>query len=470
MKKWAVVLLVLSMFAFTSSTALAHGNDHKDDWNKGKLQSCNEVIASLNATLGKVKNDWTRTVLKRMIANFKAECSQGSSNGNGSQNDNNILNADKSALALQFLGNDNANSVTLPIILPQTGKNGSSISWVSSNPSVISNDGLTIRRSTNVDIAVNLTAVIKRNSASVSKTFRVVVKANLPQMTDVQRVQRDSAALAIKFGGSDTINSVTQPLNELPTKGVNGSTIKWTSMLPSVISNDGRTVVRPSNSSGNAVVVLTADIKSGNYSETKIFVLTVKAGLPDAQRVAADKAALQITYGGSDTINRVTRPVVLPSTGVNGSNITWTTSAASVLSADGKTIHRPAAGSAASYVVMTAIISSGSSTDVKIFVLTVKPQFTSSEKVAADKAELAISYRYGDNASNVTGSITLPTSGYYGSKIIWYSSNPSLISDNGTLLYRPANNQSDVSVTLTAFISNGDSGDIKTFTVKVKHY
>ncbi|SEM91918.1 immunoglobulin-like domain-containing protein [Paenibacillus sp. OV219] len=467
MKKWAVVMLVLSMFAFTSSIALAHGNDHKDDWNKSKLQSCNEVVASLNVTLAKVKNDWTRTVLKRMIANFKAECTQGSNTGN--QNDTNIVNADKSDLALTFLGIDNANSVTLPIILPQTGKNGSSISWVSSNPNVLSNDGLSIHRSTNVDIAVNLTAVIKRNSASVSKTFRVVVKANLPQMTDVERVQKDSAALKITFGGSDTINSVTQPLIELPAKGVNGSTIKWTSMLQSVISNDGKTVVRPNNGAGDAIAVFTADIKSGNYSETKIFVLTVKAGLPDAQRVAADKAALQITFGGTDTINRVTRPVVLPSVGVNGSKITWTTSSPTILSADGKTIHRPAAGASVSYVAMTAIISSGSSTDVKVFVLTVKPQFTSAEKVAADKADLAISYKDGDSASNVTGAITLPTSGYYGSKVVWYSSNPSLLSDNGTVLYRPAYGQSDISVTLTAFISNGDSGDIKTFTVKVNH-
>ncbi|REE67005.1 hypothetical protein A8990_14514 [Paenibacillus taihuensis] len=468
MKKWAVVMLVLSMFVFASSTALAHGNDHRDDWNKNQLQSCNEVVASLNATLAKVKNDWTRAVLKRMIANFKAECSQGSSN-NGSKNDSNIVNADKSALGITYLGNDNAGSVTLPVILPRTGKNGSSISWVSSNPSIISNDGLTIHRATNVDIAVDLTAVIKYNSASVSKTFRVIVRANLPQMTDVERVQRDSAALTIKFGGSDTINSVTQPLAELPSRGVNGSTIKWTSMLPTVISNDGKTVVRPNYGSGNAVVVLTADIKSGTYGETKIFVLTVKEGLPDAQRVAADKAALQITFGGSDNIDRVTRPVTLPAVGPNGSTIKWTTSAANILSADGKTIHRPAAGGADAIVLLQAIISSGSSTDVKIFLLKVKPEFSSSDMVAADKTDLAIGYKDGDSSSYVTGALTLPTSGYYGSKIVWYSSNPSLITDNGTLLYRPSSGQSDVTVTLTAFISNGSSGDIKTFTVNVKH-
>lgn len=467
MKKWAVVMLVLSMFVVTSSTALARGNDHRDDWNKNQLQSCNQVIASLNATLAKVKNDWTRAVLKRMIANFKSECSQGSNTG--SQKDTSIVNADKSALGITFLGYDNANSVTLPVILPKTGKNGSSISWVSSNPSVISNDGLSIHRSTNVDIAVDLTAVIKYNTASVSKTFRVIVRANLPQMTDIERVQKDSAALKITFGGTDTINSVTQPLADLPSRGVNGSTIKWTSMLPTVISNDGKTVVRPNYGSGNSVVVFTADIKSGSYSETKVFVLTVKEGLPDAQRVAADKAALQITFGGSDTIDRVTRPVTLPTVGANGSTIKWTTSAANILSADGKSIHRPAAGGADAIVVLQAIISSGSAADVKIFVLHVKPEFTSAEKVAADKADLAIGYKEGDLATSVTGSLTLPTNGYYGSKIVWYSSNPALISDNGTLLYRPSSGQSDVTVTLTAFISNSSSGDIKTFTVKVRH-
>ncbi|RAP78398.1 immunoglobulin-like domain-containing protein [Paenibacillus montanisoli] len=469
MKKWTVLMLVLSMFLLGSSTALASGKSsyRGNDDHRQQLLYCKDVVSRLNQVLAKVKNERTRTILKRMIAEFKAECEV--IGGSTYQQDLAKVNADKAALAIKFLGNDHAGSVTLPVILATQGTKGSTITWTSSNPSIISNNGLVINRPRNNDAAVDLTAVIRYRNAVVSKTFRVIVKSTIPAMSDSDRVAKDTAALQIVFNGTDNAGSVTQALKELPSKGVNGSSITWTSMLPNVISSDGKKVNRPAYGSGNSTVVLTAFIKSGNISDVKIFILTVKEQLPDAQKVAADKAALEIDFGGSDTAARVTRALDgLPAVGANGSTIKWLSSNPNVLSSDGKTIRRPAAGSGDTYVAMTAIISSGPVSDVKVFVLTVKPDFTSSEKVAADKAELAIAFKDNDNAASVTRSIGLPTKGFYGSTIIWYSSNTSLILDNGILINRPARGQGDKTVTLTAFISNNGIGDVKTFSVVVK--
>ncbi|MBP3964164.1 immunoglobulin-like domain-containing protein [Paenibacillus lignilyticus] len=468
MKKWTVIMLVLSMCLLGSSTALAHGNSHNDS-RQEQLQSCKDAVNRLNAVLAKVKNDRTRAILKRMIASFKAECEAGNNGDSTYQKDLAKVNADKNALAIQFLGNDNSKSVTLPVILSTKGKNGSAITWTSSNTSILASNGLLINRPQYNDATVDMTATIRSGNATTTKTFRLIVKSTAPAMSDIDRVKKDYEALNIVFGGSDTIDSVTQPFKELPSKGVYGSTVTWESTLPSVISNDGKKVVRPPSGSGSTTVVFTAQVRSGSYKETKVFIVKVKEQLPDAQRVAADKAALQIDFGGSDSAGRVTRPFdALPAYGVNGSSIKWMSSSPAVLSDDGKTLHRPAASVGDTFVLMTAVITSGSAVDVKQFTLTVKADFTSTEKVAADKADLAITFKDSDNAGYVTKPLGLPSKGYYGSTIIWYSSNTSVLSDNGTVLHRPAHGQGDVTVNLTAFISNNGVGDVKVFTVTVK--
>ncbi len=139
-------------------------------------------------------------------------------------------------------------------------------------------------------------------------------------------------------------------------------------------------------------MTLTATITYGGVSDTKSFSLTVKSVLTDAQKVAADKALLTITFGGTDTTSSVTQPLTLPLSMTNGSTITWVSSNASVISNDGKTVQRPSAGSGDASVVLTAILTKGSSSDVKTFTLTVKQQLTDVQRVAADKAALAIVY------------------------------------------------------------------------------
>lgn len=468
MKKWFIGMLALALFALSGSAVMAQGNGHSNGSDsKKQQQACNAAVLKLNVVLSKTYDARTKALLKEMIASFKTKCAATAQPPTVNQ-DLTKATDDKNALTIQFLGNDNANSVTLPVILPARGKNGSAITWTSSNPNVIGNNGLSVNRPAQNDIAVDLIAVVKFNNAVVSRTFRVIVKGTYPQMSDTERVAKDKAELAIDFGGSDSIGNVTQPLDSLPAKGKNGSSVKWTSSSPSLLSNDGKTINRPANGSGDTIVILTATLQSGSAQDVKIFILTLKQQLPDDQRVAADKAALQIDFAGSDSASRVARPFdSLPSRGVNGSKIVWTSSSPNVLSSDGKTLHRPAHGTGDTFVVMTAILTSGSASDVKTFVLTVKPEYDAAEKVAADKADLAIGFKSGDGAGNVTQALALPTKGYYGSTIVWYSGNAAVVAGNGSI-HRPDHGKGDVAVTLTAVISNGGSGDFRTFTVTVK--
>jgi len=374
--------------------------------------------------------------------------------------------ADWTKLAVTYGGTDTKDSVTRALALPLAGAQGSAITWVSSHPSIISNDGLTVNRpaSGQADATVTLTATVTYGTASKTKSFTVIVKA---QTGDAQRVAADKAALSITYKSGDSASSVTGPLT-LPVTGANGSAITWVSSNSSVISNDGKTVNRPAAGSGDATVTLVATIRYGAITETKTFTVTVKQAFTDAQRVAEDKANLAITLGGSDTASSVTRPLTLPVTGANGSTVTWISSNAAVISNDGKTVNRPAAGSGDATVILTSVISYGSVSDTKSFTLTVKQQLTEAQKVAADKEALAVGFATGDSASSVTRALSLPTVGANGSAVTWYSSNPSIVSTDGKTVVRPAAGQGDIQVTLTAYLASGGYADAKTFTLTVK--
>ncbi|MEN6327249.1 MAG: immunoglobulin-like domain-containing protein, partial [Syntrophomonas sp.] len=356
--------------------------------------------------------------------------------------------ADQAALAITYAGGDNATSVTQNLGLPISGANGTTISWQSSPAGVIANDG-TVTRPSAGDVNVTLTATISKNGVSDIKIFTVTVK-----ITDAGAVSVDQAALAITYAGSDNATSVTQNLG-LSTSGTNGTTISWQSSPVGVIANDG-TVTRPS--SGDVSVTLTAAISKGGSSDSKIFPVTVK--ITDAGAVAVDKAALTITYAGTDNAASVTQDLGLLNSGANGTTISWQSNPAGVIANDG-TVTRPSAGDV--NVTLTATISKVGASDTKAFPVTVK--ISADGAVAADKTALAITFASGDSASSVTQSVYLPVTGNFGSSISWQSDNNTIITNDGTVS-RPSDN--DATVTLTATISKNGASDTKAFPVTVK--
>lgn len=307
MKKWIAVPLVVALLLFGNTAMAAKGG-------KGNVSSQSLVVqvegckippGLLNA-LGKVKNPKAKASIQKNIDKHKQKCLD----EEVELTDEQAVAADKAALQIGFTGSDSAQSVTGPVQLSATGAKGSTIVWSSNKPDVISNNGLTVVRPASVDETVVMTATITLNQVTTTKTFTLVVKAQSNNLDDAQKVAADKAALEIQFTEPDTASHVTKALATLPSTGTNGSTIFWLSGNPSVISNDGKTVVRPAAGEGDTVVLMIAIIASNSNSDTKVFPLTVKQQLTDAQKVAADKTALEINFGGSDTLNRVTRPEI----------------------------------------------------------------------------------------------------------------------------------------------------------------
>ncbi len=98
--------------------------------------------------------------------------------------DEEIVEADKDALD-PFAGKDMA-AIKASVTLPLKGKNGSAISWESSQPEVVSASGK-VKRPTDENKDVVLTATISSGAASTAKVFEITVLKKEEQQVEVPK-------------------------------------------------------------------------------------------------------------------------------------------------------------------------------------------------------------------------------------------------------------------------------------------
>lgn len=186
------------------------------------------------------------------------------------------VSLDKAALSLGDL-----NSVTANIDLPTNGDNGSTISWASSNSSVISSSGVVIRpQYPSGNKTVTLTATISMGSISDSKTF----VANVIALGQFQDPVIESAKNRISIANSEDVRgNITLPAKVV----VEGKTvnISWTCDRPDVVNTkeiinynyDNTPPGVVTRQSTDTVVTLTAYLTYGASNDTVDIPIKVKA-------------------------------------------------------------------------------------------------------------------------------------------------------------------------------------------------
>jgi hypothetical protein len=164
---------------------------------------------------------------------------------------------DKAALTL-----GDTSGLTADLALPAASAFGSTITYLSSDPSVLGNDGKVTRPAAGrPDATVTLTATLKRGAAQETKAFTVKV---LAQFDDSTKVNRAAQALVVP-----NINDVRGNLT-LPTTGADGTSVSWKSDRPGVIGTDG-IVRRPKPGADNVRVNLIATVTLNQASSSRTF-------------------------------------------------------------------------------------------------------------------------------------------------------------------------------------------------------
>lgn len=173
----------------------------------------------------------------------------------------------------------------------------------------------------------------------------------------------------------------------------------------------------------------------------------------------ATAATAALSLGG---LSAVTSNLTLPSSGSNGATIQWSSSNTAVISNSG-VVSRPASGSDTVDVQLTATITRGFISVAKTFTASVIPYPSDLVSVQMDADSLHLT----GNLTNLRSNLTLPGTGAQGSVVSWNSDKPTVLSNTGVIVNRPAKGSGNSTVTLTATITKGGASSQKIFTISV---
>lgn len=153
--------------------------------------------------------------------------------------------ADVAALSL-----GDTSAVVADLTLPTTGPTATTITWASSDPAVVDDDG-TVHRPAHgsPDADATLTATVTRGAVSRTKEFAVTVLAE--GLDDAGKVQEALAAVELVHP-DDVRGNLT-----LPTSAQHGVALDWSSADPAVVTDTGE-VTRPAHGEQPVDVALTA--------------------------------------------------------------------------------------------------------------------------------------------------------------------------------------------------------------------
>ncbi|AZQ64837.1 T9SS type A sorting domain-containing protein [Flammeovirga pectinis] len=345
------------------------------------------------------------------------------------------------AVEIEFAEGDTEAMVTTNVTLPLESLFETTVTWQSENANISTEGVVTL---ISEEVSGKLTATVTLGDLSETKEFTLTTDRNA-----TAKVEEAKVAVAIIFTENDDSDNVTQNL-ELPTTGLNNTTITWEANNVA-ISSDG-TVTRTSS---DQEVELIATISLEEVSTTSTFTVTVLGD--DAIALTEAKDALEIIYVEGESASNVVSDVTLPATGLHAAVVTWTSNNETVVSAAGSVTRQQSSTD----VVVEATLVIGDLSVTKSFTLTVVSN--EQELVNEAKDALEITYAEGDNASFVTQNITLVTTADNNTTVTWSSDNETIITNVGEVTIP----LSDTEVVLTATLILGESTGTKEFTVVV---
>ena len=237
----------------------------------------------------------------------------------------------------------------------------------------------------------------------------------------------------------------------LPTTLENGVSVEWQSNRDSIIKANGEVTVQPT-SVGKQEVKLSAILKKGSVTKTKVFQFTV----------IEDQAAydsLLPTYEGfqeamilasNSERTAIVADLSLPTSLEDGTKVSWHSSSADVLSPEG-IVTRPTDTEGNADVTLTATFRKGQAELTKVFQVTVMSEAFESNQAAYEAfAEFNDQDLLGDNLSRqeIISDLTLPET-YKGVSVNWTSDQPTIIDSTGRV-QRPVFESGDILVKITA--------------------
>jgi Bacterial surface proteins containing Ig-like domains len=278
------------------------------------------------------------------------------------------------------------------ITLPSGTVVNNSTALLKISKDVVNKDGVRVLASASPDVEQTGSVTITDNVKPVLSEAKYYVNATTDTTSALINVKFNENLAAVTDNAATrknlkvTINGVEQTVTSI-TDGTAGDKYVTLTLGTAVNVNQAATILVLPEDADNPTILIT-DV-AGNKATASSSVITSGTEInpavsTDAAAVAADTAALAITYGAGETATTVKTDVTLPTTGANGSTVSWAVTSGTAIATNG-TVARPIFSAGDDAVVLTATISKGLSSDTKVFNLTVlKNDFTATAQTVND--------------------------------------------------------------------------------------
>jgi len=175
---------------------------------------------------------------------------------------------------IKGLNSDDSN-ITSNLILAQKGKDDIKLTWKSSHPDIISEQGKVNPPEDGHDVAVNLSLTVSKGKASATRFFTLWVKGKEKSYSDEEAVELvyDMLDFSQFRGNNVKADAITEDV-ELLTDGLYDTKIFWASSQRNLLDETGKLYKK--SLSADANVRLYAIITKGQIEKFKHFDLTLK--------------------------------------------------------------------------------------------------------------------------------------------------------------------------------------------------
>ena len=269
------------------------------------------------------------------------------------------------------------------------------------------------------------------------------------------------------LSSGDTETAVTRKITLLnPVSDLSGATLTWLTSSSPTISSTGN-VTRPAFTLGDKPVRMTLRVVYEGVTVNRYYDFNVrKLPITNLEKLNLDLPYVGIEYATGDSAQHVTQDLGLVTVLPQGSTVVWSSSQPTLIDSTGK-VARPSFFDGDQAVVLNAVVTNGSETSTVTFdLLLIKADKTDLEKAEEDAKDNLVEFAEGEDAEKVLTELGMATTGSTnGSSITWSSDHPDILTEKG-IVKRPTDK--DVTVKLTATITNGSATTTKEYTVVVK--
>lgn len=336
---------------------------------------------------------------------------------------------DAAIVALDLTG---TSGVIGDIQLPKYGAEGTDITWSSSNPSFMTNDGKLLKSPTSNegDLTLTMTATVMKGTVRKTKDFTITLKALQANLALGQKVEVSSSYVGSGWNPEYAVDGKRTGINTAT--GEKG----WTSKPASGTSNPEWIMIDLNHvDSIDKVVLWPRDDAGTNVGLGFPIDFTIQVS-PD--KVNWTTVATKTNYpapalGGAQTIafNSVyARYVKIEGTKLAVDNFN-------------------------TYVMQL----------VEVEIYQAISHLSDEDAVNEGLEWLSL-----NGSTDVFTNMQLPTFSMENTQVTWESSNPAYLRGDGKLMKRPAWNEGSLTVTLTATVTKGNVSKTKAFPVTVKPY